>query len=336
MRFFAPDVVVSFVDDSFIFSTKEMETPLVIPAYVTIMRDTKKVLAYGDEAKVMRGKEPENISVIRVLTEGLITDDTLAQSMYEFGMRAAIRKDFIVRPRVIIISRQMELHKRALKDMATAGGAREVYLLDLNLSAAIGMKLEIQKPEFHSVLTLSDDWFEFSVISLAGIVVKAEGAIGTRAFVEDIQNHLTYSRQFRPDFDTLTSKLETAGVSSQTTQEVAGWETWSGRTEQGRQSSQPLSREDMTTGMMPSLVRITERIKEAIRRLPKENQYSLSQIPIHATGSAMRIPGHASLLAKQLGCTVTPYASDINPSIEGGKVMLRELNFLREIKPSKG
>lgn len=335
MNLFAKDVAVSLVDDSFIFATQAQVTPLVLPAYVAIQTGTTRALACGEEAKAMLGREPKNISVVRVLEEGVVAGHEAAESLFRFGLRKLLGGALLIRPRVIVAFRNYDLGKLPAKHMATAGGAREVYLMEMGMATAIGMGLDVQKPEIKAVLSVSDDWFEFTMISLAGVLAGTNGSIGTKTFVEDIQNHCVLVHQFRPEGSAIESQLLSAGLDPAAVVDVPGWEVWSGRTEQGRLTSQSVSREDITFGLMPSLVRMTEKIKNTIRSLPNEKQSQLSRTTIHATGAAMRIPGLTQAIANQLGFSVTPYSSDIHPSIEGCKCILKELNFLRRVKTTK-
>jgi len=95
-------------------------------------------------------------------------------------------------------------------------------------------------------------------------------------------------------------------------------------------SSQSISKDDLTVGMMPSLIRLTERIKKTIQSLPSIKQYELSHVTVHAAGSAMAIPGLSQAIAGQIGYPVEVYPSKYHPSIDGTKVVLKELNFLRK------
>jgi rod shape-determining protein MreB len=334
MSIFGKDVAVSLVDDSFIFSTYSQAIPLVLPAYVALQTGTTRVLACGAEAKAMLDREPSNISVVRVLAEGIVADQQSAESLFRFGLRKLLGGMILLRPRVVVASRTYGPGRYSVQSMGTVGGAREVYLIEMGMATAIGMQLEVVKPELKAVLTISDDWFEFSVISLAGVLSGTSGAIGSRAFVEDIQNHFTLAHQFRPEFETLNLQLHSGGVNPAALVDLPGWETWTGRTERGRLTTKQVSRDEMTVGMMPSLVRLTERLKATIHRLPNEKQYQLSCAKIHVTGSASRIPGLAQIIAEQLGHTVTLFDAECHPSIEGAKTVLNELNFLKKVKPT--
>lgn len=329
MSIFGKDVAVSLVDDSFIFSTQAQASPLVLPAYVAFQTGTKRILAVGDEAKDMLGREPGNISVSRVMDEGVVSDSQTAEALFRSGLRNVLGGTGLVRPRMLIAARSYDPGRQLVKNVATAGGAREVYLIEMGMATAIGMQLEVQKPEIKAVLSVSDDWFEFSVISLAGGLAGTHGAIGSRAFVEDIRNHITLTRQFRPEFSALESQLRSGGVNPRAAVDLPGWETWVGRTEQGRHMTQNVSADEITVGMMPSLVRLTERLKAAICSLPNEKQSKLCRTTIHATGTAMQIPGLAQVIAQQLGLSVTPFSSQIHPSIEGCRAVLKELDSLK-------
>ena len=331
MSILAQDVAVSLVDDAFIFTTQTQERSFVLPAYVAIVTGTGRMLACGEEAKAMLGKESGNISVVRVLDEGIIADPQAAESLFRFGLRKLLGRVVLIRPRVLLSSRTHASGHALVKNMAIAGGAREVYLIEMGMATAIGMQLDVQKPEIKAVLSVSDDWFEFSIISLAGVLGGTQGAIGSRSFVEDIQNHLTLARQFRPEAATLQAHLHTRGVNPDAAVDLPGWETWTGRTEQGRLTVQNVSLDEMTVGMMPSLARMTEKIKDVIRRLTREKQYPFSQTTIQATGTTLGIPGMVKLMAKQLGHSVTAFTSEVHPSIAGCQIVLKELNYLKQL-----
>ncbi|HWB61306.1 MAG TPA: rod shape-determining protein [Chthoniobacteraceae bacterium] len=339
MSLFSNDIAISLADDSFLFSTREHPEPLVIPAYVAMQAGTNRALAYGAEAKAMLGKAPENITVVRVLIEGMPGNYEAALALLRHGMKK-LHVRSIVRPRVIVPvppgdPGNSAIKKMVMKHLVATGGAREVYLIDMGVATAIGMKLEIQKPELHAVLSVSDDWFEFTVISLSGVLASAGGAIGTKTFVEDARNHFIVSRQFKPDLQPLEDLLMSVGINAGAASAVQGWEVWTGKSGQGGMTGQLLSPAEITTGLMPSLVRITERIKNTIRSLTHEQQSDLARATIHATGSAMAIPGLAQTLANQLGMAVTPFPATVHPSIDGCRLALDELKFLRQVAPPK-
>lgn len=325
------DVAVALVDDAFLFGAQKHDNILMLPAYVAIQTGTTRVLACGEEAKAMMGRTPANITAQRVLAEGFITNKDLATALFRFGMRKLLGRVSLVRPRVILGIRSSDPGKHVAMCMGTEGGARETYLMEIGMATAIGMELDVQQPALKVVLTMSDDWFEFAVISLAGVVAGTNGPIGTRDLVEDIRNHLMLTRQFSPDLNTLTTQLESNGVNPRTALDVTGWATWAARSETGRRQTQALSADDLALGMMPTLVRLTERIKNTIRTLSNDQQFQLGRTTIHAAGSAMRIPGLAQMIAGQLGHSVTPFESAVHPALAGCRSMLKELHLIRRM-----
>jgi hypothetical protein len=116
---------------------------------------------------------------------------------------------------------------------------------------------------------------------------------------------------------------------------VKGWESWAGGNGGGRPSDCSVFPKELCIGLMPSLVRMTERIKSAIRALPNEQQYQLNRNTIHAAGAAMSIPGLPQVIADQLGQSVTPFSSRVHPSIEGCRVALKQFNSLKKVKPAR-
>lgn len=324
MNIFGKDLAVSLVDDSFIFSSLNQENPLVLPAYVAIQEGTTKVLAYGEEAKAMLGQVPDDVVVVKVLVEGNIVDQQLAESLFRFGVRSVLGKRVLIGPKVFIVCRLCNPPSRELViSMVIEGGARKIYMHSIGMATAIGMQLDVQEPEPKAVLSVSDDWFHFSIISLGGIVRETHGAIGSWTFVEDIRNHCALTRKFRPDFADLLAQLQAGGVNPDAVAGMPGWGTPSGQIDTSRLTIHSLPRDEITIGMLPSLVKMTERIKAAIQFLPEEKRHQMNGVTMHATGSALTIPGLAQLIADQLGYSVTPYATKVHPSIDGCRTLLK-------------
>lgn len=324
MNIFGKNLAVSLVDDSFIFSTLNQENPLVLPAYVAIQEGTTKVLAYGEEAKAMLGQIPRGLVIVKVLVEGVIIDKQLAKLLFRFGMHSVLGKRVLVGPKVFIAHRACNPpSQESVISMVIEGGARKIYVDYMGMATAIGMQLDVQEPEPKAVLSVSDDWFHFSIISLGGILRETHGAIGSWTFVEDIRNHFALTRNFRPDFADLLAPLQAGGVNPDAVAGMPGWGSPSGQIESSRLTVHSLPRDEITIGMMPSLVKMTERIKAAIRFLPEEKRHQLSDTTIHATGIALAIPGLAQMIADQLGYSVTPYPAEVHPSIDGCRTMIK-------------
>src|SRR5579885_2346589 len=144
------------------------------PSVVAIasVKGKKQVLAVGEEAKQMLGRTPGNIHAVRPLRDGVIADFEVTEAMLRYFITRAHNRRTLVRPRIIICvpSGITEVEKRAVRDSALAAGAREVYLIEEPMAAAIGAGLPVTEPSGNMVVDIGGGTTEVAVISLAGIV----------------------------------------------------------------------------------------------------------------------------------------------------------------------
>ncbi|MFQ5579779.1 MAG: rod shape-determining protein [Nitrospiria bacterium] len=142
------------------------------PSVVAIERKSGKVVAIGTEAKRMLGRTPGNIVAIRPMKDGVIADFEIAEKMLSHFIKRAHNRNTFVRPRVIIgvPSKITQVEQRAVRDSAELAGAREIYLIEQPIAAAIGAGLPIAEPSGNMVVDIGGGTTDIAVISLAGIV----------------------------------------------------------------------------------------------------------------------------------------------------------------------
>jgi len=145
------------------------------PSVVAVHRDAKggkKVIAVGEEAKKMLGKTPGNIMAIRPLKDGVIADFEITEAMLKYFIQKVHNKKSYARPRIVISipSGITPVERRAVKESAESAGAREVYLIEEPMAAAIGVGLPITEPSGNMIVDIGGGTTEVAVISLAGIV----------------------------------------------------------------------------------------------------------------------------------------------------------------------
>ena len=150
------------------------------PSVVAIKSDTGEVLAVGEEAKQMIGRTPGNIIAIRPLKDGVIADFDVTQAMLRYFIRKAMNSKSFMRPRVVVgvPSGVTEVEKRAVIDAATQAGAREAYLIEEPMAAAIGAGLPVEEATGNMVVDIGGGTTEIAVISLGGIVTSRSIRIG--------------------------------------------------------------------------------------------------------------------------------------------------------------
>jgi rod shape-determining protein MreB len=168
------------------------------PSVVAVKKDekgNKKVLAVGSEAKKMLGRTPGNIEAIRPMKNGVIADFEITEEMlYHFIIKAHNRKSF-VRPRIVICvpSGITPVERRAVRESAISAGAREVYLIEEPMAAAIGANLPITEASGNMIVDIGGGTTEVAVISLSGIVysssVRVAGDKMDEAIVQYVKRH---------------------------------------------------------------------------------------------------------------------------------------------------
>ncbi len=162
------------------------------PSVVAIEKKTGKVLAVGAEAKKMLGRTPGNIVAIRPMKDGVIADFEIAEKMLSHFITKTHNRSTFVRPRIVIgvPSRITQVEKRAVRDSAQLAGAREVYLIEQPVAAAIGAGLPIAEPSGNMVVDIGGGTTDVAVISLAGIVYSESVKVAGDKMDEAIMNYI--------------------------------------------------------------------------------------------------------------------------------------------------
>ena len=162
------------------------------PSVVAVQAGTNKVLSVGDEAKRMLGRTPGNIVAIRPLKDGVIADFEITEAMLRHFIAKVHNRRKMVRPRVVIAvpSGITEVEKRAVKDSATRAGAREVYLIEEPMAAAIGVGLPVQDAAGNMIIDIGGGTTEVALISLSGIVFSRSIRVAGDELDEAIMNYM--------------------------------------------------------------------------------------------------------------------------------------------------
>ena len=178
--FISKDLAIDLGTANTLVHVKGRGIVLSEPSVVAIQRDTNEVLAVGEEAKQMIGRTPGNVIAIRPLKDGVIADYDVTQAMLKHFISKALDKKSFVRPRVVIgvPSGVTEVEKRAVIDAAIQAGAREAYLIEEPMAAAIGAGLPVHEPTGNMIVDIGGGTTEVAVISLGGIVTSRSIRVG--------------------------------------------------------------------------------------------------------------------------------------------------------------
>lgn len=162
------------------------------PSVVAIEKRTGQLLAVGLDAKKMLGRTPGNIVAIRPMKDGVIADFEMAEKMLRHFITKAHNRNTFVRPRIIICvpSKITQVEQRAVRDSAELAGAREVYLIEEPIAAAIGAGLPIAEPSGNMVVDIGGGTTDVAVISLAGIVYSESVKVAGDKMDDAIVNYV--------------------------------------------------------------------------------------------------------------------------------------------------
>jgi len=176
LRIFSKDLAIDLGTANTLIYVEGKGIVLREPSVVAVKEEGryKRVVAIGEEAKRMLGKTPGTIKAIRPLREGVIADFEVTEAMIRYFIQKVHNRSYFVKPRIIISvpSGTTQVERRAVKESAESAGAREVYLIEEPMAAAIGAGLPVAEPVACMVVDIGGGTTEVAVISLGGIVVS--------------------------------------------------------------------------------------------------------------------------------------------------------------------
>lgn len=162
------------------------------PSVVAFDRDTNKIKAIGEEARLMLGRTPGNIVAVRPLRQGVISDYTVTEKMLKYFIQKAVGKQRFRKPRISVCvpSQVTEVEKKAVEDATYQAGAREVAIIEEPIAAAIGAGIDISRPCGNMIVDIGGGTSDIAVISLGGTVVSTSIKIAGDDFDEAIVRYM--------------------------------------------------------------------------------------------------------------------------------------------------
>jgi rod shape-determining protein MreB len=303
------------------------------PSIVAIHQADHSVLAVGHEAKAMLGRTPGNIVAIRPLKDGVIADFDVTEKMLHHFINNVHRRRTLVRPRVVIgvPSGITQVEKRAVRDSAMQAGAREVYLIEEPMAAAIGVGLPIQEPGGNMIVDIGGGTTEVAVVSFSGIVyaksVRVAGDEMDDAILQYVKKHynmLIGERRAEEIKIKLGSAYSTGGEPR--TMEVKGRDLIG-----GIPTTIVITDEEIREALREPVMTIVETVRTCLEHTPPELAADIVDRGIVITGGGALLSGLSDLLRQE---THLPVALADNPltcvALGAGKV-LDKFDLLRKI-----
>ncbi len=332
LSLFSNDIGIDLGTASTLVCVKGKGIVLCEPSVVAVERGTSRVLAVGEEAKRMLGRTPGNIMAIRPMRDGVITDFEVTEAMLRHFIRKVRNRRFQVRPRIIIAipSGITEVEKRAVKESAERAGAREVYLIEEPVAAAIGVGLPIQEPIGNMIIDIGGGTTEIAVISLAGTVFSKSIRIGGDEMDVAIVEYLkkTYNLMVgERTSENIKIKIGSAyPMEEEMTLEVKGRDLVA-----GLPKAVTITSEEIREALQEPLRAILEITKISLERTPPELSADLIEHGIVLAGGGALLRGLDKLIAEETGLPVHVADDPLTAVVSGTGVCLENIHFLKKI-----
>ena len=301
------------------------------PSVVAINRRSGDIVATGSEAKDMIGRTPEQIKAVRPLKDGVIADFTATQLMLKNIIGKVERKYKVRKPRIVVgvPSGITEVEERAVEEAVLQAGAKEVYLIEEPMAAAIGASLDVAEPSGNIVVDIGGGTTEVAVISLGGIVVSHSLRIAGDELDEDIVNYIKRELNLaigETTAEQIKIKLGCAmPLMTEMSMEV-----------RGRDLSNGLPRNEIITSpqiqdaMAESISKIVEAVKTTLEKTPPELVSDIMEKGIILAGGGALIQNLDKLLSIETGMPVYVADQPLECVVRGtGKV----LDDIERLKP---
>ncbi len=332
MGMFSSDIGIDLGTANTLVYAKDRGIVIREPSVVAVQAGTNRVLAVGDEAKRMLGRTPGNIVAIRPLKSGVIADFEITEAMLRYFIQKVHSRKRMVRPRVVIAvpSGITEVEKRAVKDSAMHAGARDVFLIEEPMAAAIGVGLPVQEPAGNMIVDIGGGTTEVAVISLAGIVYSRSVRVGGDEMDEAIIQHikreymlLIGERTAEEIKITMGSALSTGDES---TMEVKGRDLGA-----GLPRTLTISSEEVRQALQDPVNLIVEAVRITLERCLPELSADLVDRGMVLAGGGALLRGLDVLISEKTGLPVHIADDPLSAVAEGTGIVLHEINFLRKM-----
>ena len=305
------------------------------PSVVAVSKNGKdgdKVLAVGNNAKVMLGRTPNNIVAIRPLKHGVIADFGIAEAMLRHFIKKVHNRRTLVRPRVIVCvpADITPVEKRAVREVTEAAGAREIYFIAKTLAAAIGAGLPITEPTCNMVLDIGGGTTEVAVISLAGIVysksVRVGGDMMDEAILQYIkQKHDLLIGEHTSELIKITIGNAVKGDRVERMQ-IKGRDLVS-----GIPKIIGIDSDEIREAVSVQIEEIFETVKDALENNPPELAADIVEKGIVLTGGGALLNNLDKFLHEKTGLPITVADDPLSIVVRGSRKALDSVDILRQV-----
>ncbi len=307
------------------------------PSVVAVQKDARggrKVLAVGKDAKEMLGRTPGSIQAVRPLKDGVIADFEITEAMLRYFIAKAHNRRTLIHPRIIICVPHgiTEVEKRAVRESAESAGAREVYLIEEPMAAAIGAGLPITEPSGNMIVDLGGGTSEVAVISLAGIVYSKSIKVGGDKMDQAIIQHIKRKYNLLVGERTAEAIKCTIGTAYPTPPEEVMTMDVKGRDLiEGIPKTITINSDEVREALQEPISQIVDAVRAALEATPPELAADIVDKGIVLAGGGALLRNLDLLLREETGLPVMLCDDPISAVVLGSGKALDEIELLKAV-----
>ncbi len=331
-KFFSRDMGIDLGTANTLVYVRGKGIVLNEPSVVAIQNDTKTVLSVGEDAKKMIGRTPGNIIAIRPMKDGVIADFDVTQSMLKYFIRKAYPRKTIIQPRVVVCvpSGVTEVEKRAVEDAALQAGAREAYLIEEPMAAAIGAGLPVEEPTGSMVVDIGGGTTEVAIISLGGIVTAKSIRVGGDELDEAIVQYI--KKEYNLMIGERTGEEVKINIGSAFPKSKEEKMSVRGRDlVTGLPKTLQITSTEIMDALKEPVGQIIEAIKYTLEKTPPELAADIMEKGIMLTGGGALLDGLDKLVRKETGMPVQIAESSLDCVVLGTGKTVEEIETLKKV-----
>lgn len=306
------------------------------PSVVAVNNKIKHVLAVGNEAKDMIGRTPGAIIAISPVKNGVIADFEVTQAMLKYFIKKACKDGFFGKPRVVICvpSGVTEVEERAVKEAAIQAGAREAFLLEEPMAAAIGAGLPIEDASGSMIVDIGGGTSEVAVISLGGIVVSKSVRVAGEKIDDAIISYIKREHNLMVGERT-AEEIKLAIGSAYPLEEEEKMEIRGRDLVTGLPQNIEINSTEILEAMSEPIATIVDAIKYTLEKTPPELAADIMNRGIYLAGGGALIRGIDKIINKETGMPVKIADNPLDCVVNGAGNVAQNLDVLREVLVSR-
>ncbi|MCX7796529.1 MAG: rod shape-determining protein [bacterium] len=337
MSIFSKDIGIDLGTSNTVVFLKGKGIVLREPTVIAVSKGSSEVLAVGEEAKKMLGRTPSDIIAIRPMKDGVIADFEITQTMLEYFISKAQGKRSLLRPRVVIgiPSGSTEVERRAVYSAALRAGAREAYLVDEPMAAAIGAGLPVAEPRGSMIVDIGGGTTEIAVISLGGIVtsksIRIAGDEMDEAIIQYVKKEYNLLIGERTAEEVKMKIGSAYPLETEMKIEIKGRDLLT-----GLPKTIEVTSEEIRGALQPVVSAIVDAVKSALEATPPELASDIVERGIILAGGGALLRGIDKVLSQETEMPVFVADDPLSCVALGTGKILEEVDILKRVTIFRG